>query len=238
MTSQGLRLDLHLADARGVGAATPGFEVLLGGGLRALVPELPQVLFEVVRDRQLLVELERFMQLSLLVDLRVLLQVLRVHHQQVASALQHFAVHLVGEFVVHLASEVAEFLIHELHHMEPIKHQRRLRQVLHHSCDGPAGHVGGHSCDLRPSWLQPGKKRLQSRLAAPLEHRHDGLCVEVQHHRPEPVPRSEMVLIDRQSLQPRELRPRQFLQPREIDLTHRVPRNAEGLDDVLNRQPR
>ena len=38
MHPEGLGHDLHLADARGVGAAAPGFEVLLGSGLGSLVP--------------------------------------------------------------------------------------------------------------------------------------------------------------------------------------------------------
>ncbi len=50
--AEGLRHGLNLADARGVRAATPGLEELLRSGLRALVPELPQILFEVMRHGQ------------------------------------------------------------------------------------------------------------------------------------------------------------------------------------------
>ncbi len=96
MTARGFGYDLHLADAEGFGAAAPLVEVLLRSGLRTLIPELPQVLLEVVRGRQGLVQFQHLLQLGLLIDLLILLEVLRVHQQEPARALSDFAVPLVG----------------------------------------------------------------------------------------------------------------------------------------------
>ena len=74
--AEGLGHDLHLADPRGVRAAAPGFQEPFRR-LRALIPELPQVLLQIVRDRQGLIPLQRLLELGLLIDLLILLQVLR-----------------------------------------------------------------------------------------------------------------------------------------------------------------
>ncbi len=67
--------------------ATPGIQELLGGGLRLLIPDLSQILFQVIRHGQRLVQLERLLQLGLLIDLLVVFEILPVHDQQLARAL-------------------------------------------------------------------------------------------------------------------------------------------------------
>ena len=87
--------------------------------------------------------------------------------------LQNLAEQLVGQLVIHLAPQIAQLLVHQLHDMEVVERECGLRQAFHHSCVAAASHVVGHGCDLGLGLLQLGKERLQGCLAAFLQHRHD-----------------------------------------------------------------
>ena len=80
-----------------------------GGAFVALVPDLPQVLFEVVRDGQGPIQLQRLLQALLFVAVRV--QVFGVLQQQPTRAFEDATLGVALGLVVQFATQGAEFVV-------------------------------------------------------------------------------------------------------------------------------
>src|SRR5512135_1736512 len=116
----------HL-DPRCLRALDPAIEQQRPELLPRLLPELAEVLLQVVGHGQRLVQSQRLLQLLPLVLL--LVEVLRRLQQQLSRPLQDLPLHPVGRLAVQRATQVGELLVEELHDVEAVEDDLRLRQV-------------------------------------------------------------------------------------------------------------
>ena len=143
----------------------PGLEVLCRGLLRGLLPALPEVFFEVVGEAERFVPFERLSQQRVLIFQEVFLAA----QQKVTRALDR----LVSGQIQGAQDAAPHFIngfIGRLHDMEPVKHHRSLRQMLHGGRSIRRTHVAGDGFDLGSGGSQLGPKAFKAGLAAPLAH--------------------------------------------------------------------
>src|SRR5262249_15001599 len=169
---------LEQPDARGARTGQPVAEYTPGRALVGLVPDLPQILLEIVGDGQRLVQTQGPLQPLVLVALGI--QVLRVFQQQPARTLEDASVAVAEGLVVQSAPQGTELVVEQLDDMEMIEDMDRVGQVVADRANVGLGHVGGHGPDLGVGATQPPPEWLQGLGALAVADENDGAGEQVQ----------------------------------------------------------
>lgn len=171
--------------------------------------------------------------------LALFVQVLRPFEQQPARSFQHI-LRLLLRLALKLAPQIRELVVEQLHQMERIVHDLRLRQVSPDRQRVGRRKIYSHGFDPRPRALQPAPERVERLRSLPLTHEHHRPLFQVQHDRQAALPLAQRDLIDGQQPQMRQLRtPKPSLQISLLEILDHVPAHTQMLSRVLNRrQPR
>jgi hypothetical protein len=97
-------------------------------------------------------------------------QILGVLEQEPTRALEEFAVAVVGQLAIEIATQGAEFVVVKFDHMEVIEDVDGVRQVVAHGPDVGLAHVGGDGSNFGSRGPQTLPKPCQSRDALAVGH--------------------------------------------------------------------
>src|SRR5713101_4708441 len=231
---QGVRELGQHADTGGTGTSQPIPKDAASVALELLVPDLPEILLEVIGDGQRGVQAWGVFQALVFVACAV--EVLRVLQEQPTGPLENLAVAVAGGLVIQLAAQGAELVVEELDDMEVIEHVHRSGKVVAYGPDVGGRHVGGDRDDLGPRPTQPPPKRLQGLDAFAVADENHSPRAEVEDHRQVMMPLADGDLIDGDFLEFVQLGlAKATLQGMSLDVLDGVPTDLQVLRHVLDR---
>ena len=180
------------------GAGTPVFQEPACDGFVGLLPDLTEILFQIVGDRQRLIQVESFHQSCPFI--LCFIEILLMLEQQKAKTLQNFPAHLVG-FTLKVATKLRELLIHQLHDVKTIEHMLRIRKVFQHGGVVRTGHVGRHRLDPGLRAAKPFPEGIQGFFALSVAYKHNRSGHPVNDNREEFILLADIDFIDRNDFQ-------------------------------------
>ncbi len=224
---------LQHTDARGPRPRHPVAQHAPRGSLVGLTPDLPEVLLEVVGDRQRLVQLQGVPEALLLVAFGI--EVLRVLQQQPAGALEQFPIRVAGGLVVQFPTQSTELVVEQLDDVEVVEDMDDVGKVVADGPDVGLAHVGGHGPDLGPRRPQPPPEWLQGLDSLAIADKNHSPGNKVQDHREVIVSFANGDLVNGDLLQLPQLRcAKPPLKRRRLDGLDRVPTHLQVLGNRLD----
>ena len=193
-----LRHRLENFDSRSVGDAAPIRQEAFCRGFVELLPELIQVLFEIVGCSQRFIEVQSFVQSGAFV--LGFVEVVGTFEQKPADSLENILAHRDG-FTLQVPTQLGEFLVHELDDVEAVEDMLDVGQVFPDRRVVGTRHVGGHSIDLSARATEPFPEGIQGIFPLSFANEHNGPGFPVDHDREEFVRATNVDFVDRQNLQ-------------------------------------
>lgn len=109
-------------------------------------------------------------------------QVLRVLQQQPSGPLEDLLVQLLLGFPVHFATQIGQFAVEQLEHVEVVEDDDRLGQMGLNGMDIGGRQVHGHGLDRRTTAFQAFPEGVEGLGPLAVSHKHDRPGVQVQNH--------------------------------------------------------
>ena len=166
----------------------------LGRSLVREGPEEPEIFLHVVGGSQRPIEAQSLFEANPLIA--VVPKVFGILQEKPAAPFEDILLEKVGGFTIQITAQLGQLLVHELDHVEVVKHDGRMRQIASHRRDVSLGHVHGDGFDACSGGFESSPERLQCFGSFAFADEHHGPGNEVQNHRQVSMSATNADLID------------------------------------------